>query len=303
LNGAVRTAGGSFPIVGASVRFTPNGGTNSFSATTDSSGLYQLVNLPAGLYAITITAAGYTTFTSTLTLPFSAQFIALMNPLPAATFTLNGTVTDGTSHGILPGITVQVASGTNAGKSAVTDSSGNYSMIGLAAGTFTLSASATSYQTATQQVTLSANTRVDLVLQRVAPTPTPTPAPTATVSPVSCWAPGGVSLIVPTNSPVFIPSASNCSTTVVLQFFWQLPGGGAGAAYATLGPGHGSFLPTEIGGTATTKPVAIFYGWFGCPQGYGPVLPGTTTSVSYSTGSNYQCLAGVGPSGYQLGTF
>ena len=63
------------------------------------------------------------------------------------------------------------------------------------AGTFTLSASAVSYQTTTQQVTLSGNTRVDIVLQRVPSTATPTPAPgptpgTAslqiTIDPVTC---------------------------------------------------------------------------------------------------------------------
>jgi hypothetical protein len=84
-----------------------------------------------------------------------------------ATFSLTGTLTDGTSHGILPNITIQIASGANAGKSVVTDSSGNYAMDGLSPGTFTLSVSAASYQTTAQQVTLSANTRVDLVLQRV----------------------------------------------------------------------------------------------------------------------------------------
>ena len=95
---------------------------------------------------------------------------------PPATFAVNGTVTDGTSHGILPNITVQIASGTNIGKSAVTDGSGNYVLSGLTAGTFTLSAAATSYQTTTQQVTLSASNRVDLVLQRTVTT-SPTPPP------------------------------------------------------------------------------------------------------------------------------
>jgi hypothetical protein len=104
-------------------------------------------------------------------------------PAPATTFTLTGTVTDGTSHGILPNITVQISSGTNVGKSAVTDGSGNYTLSGLTAGTFTVSVGATSYQTTTQQVTLTGNARVDLVLQRVAAAPTPTPNPTPTPTP------------------------------------------------------------------------------------------------------------------------
>jgi hypothetical protein len=108
-------------------------------------------------------------------------------PTPAAssTFSVIGILTDGTSHGPLPNLTVQVVSGTNAGKSAVTDSSGNYLMSSLSAGTFTLSVAAVSYQTTTQQVTLSADTRIDLVLQRVS---TPPPSPPPSPIPSSCTA-------------------------------------------------------------------------------------------------------------------
>jgi len=111
-------------------------------------------------------------------------------PTPPSIFFVNGTVTDGTSHGILPNITVQIVSGTNVGKSAVTDSTGNYLMSGLSAGTFTLSVAAVSYQTTTQQVTLSANTRVDLALQRVTPPVVTPPVVTPPISPIpsSCTA-------------------------------------------------------------------------------------------------------------------
>ena len=121
---------------------------------------------------------------------------------------------------------------------------------------------------------------------------------------IQCLGQGGVGLSVPTNSPYMIPSGGNgCSTTIVMQYFWELPGGSTGSAYAVLAQGRGSFLPTAISGTATSQPVAIFYGWFACPTGYGPVLPGTATSVSYSTGNNYECLSGVPPSGSPLTVF
>jgi len=113
---------------------------------------------------VTAVSSGSTTIVATFQGLQGARAVVVA---PPATFTLTGTLTDGTSHGILPNITVQIVSGTNAGKSAVTDSGGNYTMSGLSAGTFTLSVSAASYQTTTQQVTLSANARVDLVLQRV----------------------------------------------------------------------------------------------------------------------------------------
>jgi trimeric autotransporter adhesin len=112
---------------------------------------------------VTAVSNGFVTITSTFQGLQGARAVSVVT----TTFTLTGTLTDGTSHGILPNITIQIVSGTNVGKSAVTDRSGNYAMSGLSAGTFMLSVSAISYQTTTQQVTLSANTRVDLVLQRV----------------------------------------------------------------------------------------------------------------------------------------
>lgn len=159
----------------------PGGGvyTASFPNGTIAAGGSQVVTIlfsptAATNYSGTLTINGDQS-SGTNTIPISGTGVTST----PTTFTLTGTVTDGTSQGILPNITVQIGSGTNVGKSAVTDSSGNYSMSGLSAGTFTLSASATSYQTTTQQVTLSTNTRVDLVLQRAgAPTPTPTPTPT-----------------------------------------------------------------------------------------------------------------------------
>jgi hypothetical protein len=84
---------------------------------------------------------------------------------------VNGTVTDGTSGGILPNISMQITNGANAGKSVTTDGSGNYTFRGLSPGSFILSASNEAYVTVAKSVSLSANTRVDFVLQR-APPPT-----------------------------------------------------------------------------------------------------------------------------------
>ena len=84
------------------------------------------------------------------------------------TYTLSGLVTDGTSgpSGRMPGVVVQVLDGVNAGLSAVTDGTGNYTISGISAGSLTLSASITDYETTTQSVTVSGNTHVDLVLPR-----------------------------------------------------------------------------------------------------------------------------------------
>ncbi len=100
-------------------------------------------------------------------------------PTPSQSYTLSGTVTDGTSGGILPNITIAVADGPNAGKSTRSDGGGAYTLSGLSAGTFTVSVSATSYQTITRQVTLGGSLRVDFVLPRSSPPPPVTPPPPA----------------------------------------------------------------------------------------------------------------------------
>ena len=49
-------------------------------------------------------------------------------------YTLSGTVTDGTSGGILPGIRMSITTGTNAGLSTTTDSTGKFSFSNLRPG-------------------------------------------------------------------------------------------------------------------------------------------------------------------------
>ena len=87
-------------------------------------------------------------------------------PAPVLTFTLSGLVTDGTSGGVLPNILLQIVDGTNAGWSVFTDAGGHYTLTGISAGSFTLSASAVSYETTIRSVAVSGNAHVDIVLPR-----------------------------------------------------------------------------------------------------------------------------------------
>jgi hypothetical protein len=87
-------------------------------------------------------------------------------------FSPSGTITDGFSGGILPNIYVQVTAGTNHGRYTRSDTAGNYRLDGLSAGTFTLTISAVTYVTTDESMTLSADTRLDVVLPR-APRMTP----------------------------------------------------------------------------------------------------------------------------------
>ncbi len=104
-----------------------------------------------------------------------------------STYSVSGTVTDGTSGGVLPGISVSITDGANAGKSATTSSSGGYSIGSVSPGSLTMSFSAGGYQTGTKTVSVSGNTRVDFVLQRVAGPPPPPPGP-----PPAAWSRSGV---------------------------------------------------------------------------------------------------------------
>jgi hypothetical protein len=86
-----------------------------------------------------------------------------------ATYTVGGVVTDGTSgpSGRMPNATVQVLDGPNAGRTTVTDATGNYELSGLDPGAATLSASMREYETVSTEITIPSNTRVDFVLRRL----------------------------------------------------------------------------------------------------------------------------------------
>jgi hypothetical protein len=86
-------------------------------------------------------------------------------------FTIAGTITDGTSGGVLPGIEASVS-----GQAVRSDAAGHYQLTGVPAGAVTVQFAAASYVTQTKTLTLSENSTVDAVLQRFAP-PAPAPAP------------------------------------------------------------------------------------------------------------------------------
>ena len=95
-------------------------------------------------------------------------------PTPTATptvFTLSGHITDGTSHGVLPGINVLITSGPNTGANAKSDASGNYSVGNLAAAdAVNAQFSATSYVSETLTTNVGVGMQpLDVVLQRTPP--------------------------------------------------------------------------------------------------------------------------------------
>ena len=88
---------------------------------------------------------------------------------PPSTFTLTGIISDVATHAALPDAQVEVLSGSNAGKTAVTNSAGTYVLQGLAAGSFRLRFRATGYDSGDKDVSVPADTRADFDMRRTQP--------------------------------------------------------------------------------------------------------------------------------------
>ena len=76
------------------------------------------------------------------------------SPSPAS-FSLRGQVTSALTSSPVAGATVAIADGPNAGKSATTDSSGNYGFSGLAQGGFSVTVSADGFAPQSQGISLT----------------------------------------------------------------------------------------------------------------------------------------------------
>jgi carboxypeptidase family protein len=90
------------------------------------------------------------------------------SPTPVATsFTLSGTVNETSPiTGVVSDVRIDVLDGPNAGRSAMTDNNGRYSMSGLSSGQFQLRASKSGYVRLERNVSLASNTTLDLSVVR-----------------------------------------------------------------------------------------------------------------------------------------
>ena len=88
---------------------------------------------------------------------------------PPSTFTLTGLITDVATHAALADAQVEVLNGSNAGKTAFTNSSGTYVLQGLAADSFRLRFRATGYDSGDKDVSVPADTRADFDMRRTPP--------------------------------------------------------------------------------------------------------------------------------------
>jgi hypothetical protein len=98
----------------------------------------------------------------------NANVPPLPDPPPPQTFSIAGTITDQSTGQPIANARVEGINGTNLGKNATTDPSGNYTLTGLVPETFRLRASANNFDPGEQNVTIPNNPRADFGLRRSA---------------------------------------------------------------------------------------------------------------------------------------
>lgn len=166
---------GSSPLVGATAQFSAtatlsDGTTQAMTNLASWSSSDSKVASVSASGAVTGVASGDADITATYQAISGKARVIVVRPAPS-TFTISGTLRDGTSGGILPEVLVQAADSTGTARSVATDASGGYAISGVSPGPVTLTVAITGYQPLAQTTSVSADTRVDLVLTRLSPTP------------------------------------------------------------------------------------------------------------------------------------
>jgi len=146
MTGTVRDAATGATIAGATV----TDGTRS--ATSDANGGYTIANVPAGTCTVTATASGYNSALQSVQVTAgqtsTANFALSPPPPPGA---IAGTVRDAATGGTIAGAAV-----TDGTRSATSDANGGYSIANVSAGTYTVTATASGYNSASQSVQVTA---------------------------------------------------------------------------------------------------------------------------------------------------
>lgn len=154
VSGTVRQRSGTGPaLAGATVTIAGK------TTKTYSNGSFRITGIPAGSYRFTISKPGYVTRTTTVYLIQSNRSGLVFYLTPAPTYSVSGTVRQGSSSGpALAGATVKVA-----GKTATTSSTGSFSVTGIPAGTYTFTISKYGFVTKTTNPYLIQSNRSGLV--------------------------------------------------------------------------------------------------------------------------------------------
>jgi hypothetical protein len=162
---------GTSPALGETTQFTATA-TLSNAATQDVTAQATWQSSNAGVATVSSAgvvrsvAPGEADITGTYSGVSGSKHVSVA-PAPTRMYSVSGVITDGsTGRPIVELAEAQVMDGENAGKAGRVDANGVYSIPDLAAGTFTLRARATGYESRDHQVTLdAADVRVDFTLR------------------------------------------------------------------------------------------------------------------------------------------
>lgn len=162
LQGTVTDRDTGQPIAGAGIDIT--GSTNA-SVLTDALGKFNVLVAP-GTITVSAVATGYAAVSGTTTvsagqvLDFSPALLALSSPNPKTDVDLSGLVIDSVNKAAISGATIDVTGAATA--QATTDSTGKFTLAGLAAGQTTVTVSAPGFQTSALSLLTSAGSTIDL---------------------------------------------------------------------------------------------------------------------------------------------
>ena len=147
----------SAALAGVSVTFEKSGITSTL-VTTEDNGTYVKTSLSSGNYTLTYSKSGYIDMSQSaeLTTDNETLTVATVKQFPdtcASTGTISGTIQDAVdSSVVVSDVILSIRSGINTTsgtiiKTAITDSSGNYSLSSMSAGWYTIQFSKTGYIT------------------------------------------------------------------------------------------------------------------------------------------------------------
>ncbi|WP_162247687.1 carboxypeptidase regulatory-like domain-containing protein [Lysobacter sp. Root494] len=148
VRGSVVNAATGAALSGATVRI------GTVQVTTTATGTFEVLNLQAASYAITVSATGYTTLQGSVGLVAGINNLGKIALAKAPdTSTLTGLVTNAETHASVPGAVMVVQ-----GQAATTTSGpdGRYLLSGIAGSSFTIVVSGQGYATRTMSVALPA---------------------------------------------------------------------------------------------------------------------------------------------------
>jgi len=160
IRGTVYISGTTTPISGATVSIPISG----FTSTTGVDGKYSLDNVPVETYTVTASKTGYNS-ASASGVTVSANSVTTKDfslvPVTVTTYTVSGKVTD------VPGAPIEGAKVELAGIGHYTDSNGDYSIGGVAAGDYQITASAVGFNPSTQNISVNDNMTVNFTLSEI----------------------------------------------------------------------------------------------------------------------------------------